>query len=67
MKEIGQFSQTALLSDVEGFILFFTNVLGWTKEQVQVYIDHLRRELCSLKHHVYYKQKIVWGRKPEAS
>ena len=56
----------ALLSDVEGFILFFTNVLGWSRDQVQVYIAHLRRELRSLKHHVYYKQKIVCGRKPEA-
>ncbi|KAK1768287.1 S-adenosyl-L-methionine-dependent methyltransferase [Phialemonium atrogriseum] len=66
LREIGQFSQVALLSDVEGFILFFTNVLGWSRDQVQVYIAHLRRELRSLKHHVYYKQKIVWGRKPEA-
>ena len=66
LKEIGQYSQMALLSDVEGFIVFFTLILGWSREQVQVYIAHLRRELKSLKHHVYYKQKVVWGRKPEA-
>lgn len=66
MRELGIYSQSALLSDVEGFILFLTNVQGWTSEQVHVYIAHLRRELTSLKHHVYYHQRVVWGRKPEA-
>jgi hypothetical protein len=44
-----------------------TTVLGWSREQVTVYIAHLRRELRSLKHHVCYWQKVVWGRKPETA
>jgi hypothetical protein len=52
------------MSDVEGFIIFFTNVLGWTIEEVRVFIALLRRELKSMKHHVYYWQKIVYGKKP---
>ncbi|KAH8883770.1 S-adenosyl-L-methionine-dependent methyltransferase [Thozetella sp. PMI_491] len=67
LKEIGRYSQAALLSDPEGFILFFTFILGWSREQVHVYLAHLRRDLTSLKHHVYYWQKIVWGRKPETA
>lgn len=66
MKEIGLYSQLAVLQDIEGFILFMTTVQKWTREQVQVYMAHLRRELKAGKYHVYYWQKIVWGRKPEA-
>lgn len=65
LKEIGQYSLLAVLSDIEGFILFMTTVQGWTREQVQIYIAHLRRELRAGKYHVYYWQKVVWGRKPE--
>lgn len=66
LKEIGVFSQHAVESDVEGFILFFTNVQQWSREQVQVYITHLLRELHSMKHHVYHYESVVWGRKPRA-
>lgn len=66
LKEIGVFSQHAVESDIEGFILFFTNVQQWSREQVQVYISHLRRELHSMKHHVYHYESVVWGRKPRA-
>jgi len=65
LKEIGIYAQHAIDSDVEGFILFMTNVLGWSREEVTVYIAKLRRELRSLKHHVCYWQKVVWGKKPE--
>lgn len=53
-------------ADFEGLIVFMTNVLGdWTKEDIQVYISHLRREIRSGKKHGWYWQKIVWARKPE--
>ncbi|KAF7563705.1 hypothetical protein G7046_g392 [Stylonectria norvegica] len=64
LKEIGEFAQFAVMSDVESFILFFTSILGWSREEVIVFIARLRRELNSLKHHVYYYQRIVYGRKP---
>ncbi|KAK3357809.1 S-adenosyl-L-methionine-dependent methyltransferase [Lasiosphaeria hispida] len=63
-KELGIWAQHAVESDIEGFILFLTTTLGWTKEQTGVYIAHMRKELRSLKHHVYYYQKVVWGKKP---
>lgn len=65
-KEIGLFAQGAVDQDIEGFIVFITSVLKWSKEEVQVYIAHLRREFRAGKFHAYYWQKVVWGRKPEA-
>ncbi|KAF7554469.1 hypothetical protein G7Z17_g2896 [Cylindrodendrum hubeiense] len=66
LREIGQYVQLAMEADFEGLIVFMTNVLGnWTKEDIQVYIAHLRREIRSGKKHGWYWQKIVWARKPE--
>ena len=53
----------AVMSDTEGFVLFMANVLGWSQEEIQVYIAHLRREFNSGKHHPYFRVKCVWGRK----
>lgn len=64
-REIGQYAQLAIIQDIEGFILFMTTVQNWTREQVEVYMAHLRRELRSGEYHSYYCQKIMWGRKPE--
>ncbi|KAF3767016.1 S-adenosyl-L-methionine-dependent methyltransferase [Cryphonectria parasitica EP155] len=66
LKELGTWAQTSLLADIEGLVLFVANVInGWTREEVLVYIAHLRREVRSNKHHAYFKVKAVWGRKPE--
>lgn len=58
-------TQLTIESDAEGYILFLADVLGWTNEEVQVYIAHYRREVRSNMYCPYYKQKILWGRKPE--
>lgn len=65
LKEIGHWAQTALESDIEGYVLFIANVIvGWSREEILVYIAQLRREIRSSKHHSYFKLKAVWGRKP---
>ncbi|KEZ42012.1 hypothetical protein SAPIO_CDS6407 [Scedosporium apiospermum] len=66
LKELGQYGQLVLEADTEGYILFMANTLGWTREEIQVYIAHLRREVRSGKIHAYYRQNIIWGRKPES-
>lgn len=58
-------AQLVLESDTEGYILFLASILGWSREEVQVYIAHLRREIRSNKYYPYSRQKVVWGRKPE--
>ncbi|PKS05134.1 hypothetical protein jhhlp_008501 [Lomentospora prolificans] len=65
MKELGQCAEMVMEADTEGYIIFIANVLGWSREEIQVYLAHLRREVRSGKVHGYYKQRVVWGRKPE--
>jgi len=40
--------------------------MGWSKEEVSVFLAKFRREVRSGKYHPYFKNKIIWGRKPEA-
>ena len=63
-KEIGRFQQLVIDQDAEGTLLFIANTIGWTREQILVYIAHFRREIRSGQKHGYYRQKVVWGRKP---
>ncbi|RMJ03642.1 hypothetical protein CDV36_014827 [Fusarium kuroshium] len=66
LKEIGQFAQAALEQDYEGYVLFMANmVLGWSKEEVSTYCAQLRREIRSGRFHPFYRQRVVYGRKPE--
>jgi hypothetical protein len=64
MKEMGRYTQFGLETDIEGTVLFMAYTLGWSKEEIQVYIAHLRGEMRSGKMNAYYRQKVVWGRKP---
>ncbi|KAF4500228.1 hypothetical protein FAGAP_3561 [Fusarium agapanthi] len=66
MKEIGKYAQATLEQDIEGYVLFMANTVeGWTKEEVEVYISMLRRELRQGTMHPYYWQKVVWAQKPK--
>ncbi|KAF4967018.1 hypothetical protein FSARC_5390 [Fusarium sarcochroum] len=65
-KEIGKYARATLEQDIEGYVLFMANTVeGWTKEEVEVYISLLRRELRAGKMHPYYQQKVVWAQKPK--
>ncbi|KAH9989104.1 S-adenosyl-L-methionine-dependent methyltransferase [Xylariaceae sp. FL0662B] len=67
MREVGQYNQLALEQDIEGFVVYlWTTTMGWSKEEIQVYAAHLRRELRSKKYHPYYPQRVLIGRKPAA-
>ncbi|RKK14169.1 hypothetical protein BFJ66_g4253 [Fusarium oxysporum f. sp. cepae] len=66
MKEIGKYAQATIEQDIEGYVLFMANTVeGWTKEEVEVYISMLRRELRQGNMHPYYWQKVVWAQKPK--
>ncbi|KAF4458666.1 hypothetical protein FALBO_14583 [Fusarium albosuccineum] len=66
LKEISQFAQAALEQDYESYVLFMANmVLGWSKEEVSMYCAQLRREIRSGRFHPFYRQRVVYGRKPE--
>ncbi|KAM5377879.1 hypothetical protein ACJZ2D_004783 [Fusarium nematophilum] len=66
LKQVGQFMQAALERDYEGYLLFLAcELLGWTKEQVSTFCGHLRREVRSGRHHPYFRQRVVYGQKPD--
>ncbi len=65
LKQIGEFTQLALEQDAEGYLLFMANTLGWTREEIMVYLAIFKREVRSGLYQAYYRQKVVWGRKPE--
>ncbi|KAG4277631.1 hypothetical protein FPRO04_07408 [Fusarium proliferatum] len=66
LKEIGRFGEVFLTQDTEGFVTLAANLLGWSMEEVHVYIAKFRREVRNRKHHVYIRLRAVWARKPEA-
>lgn len=64
-KEIGMYSQLAIESDIEGYVLFmWSQVMGWTAPEIQVFIAHLRKQLRG-KHHGYTYLRRAWAQKPE--
>ncbi|KOS22898.1 Demethylmenaquinone methyltransferase [Escovopsis weberi] len=65
LKQMGQFAEIVLDKDIEGWVLFMANTLGWSREEILVYVGMLRKELRSGALHAYYSQKVVWARKPE--
>lgn len=64
-KEIGHVGQIAIGNDAEGFVLFMATLLGWSKEEVTVYVAKFRNELYSGKHHAYFRLRSMCGRKPQ--
>ncbi|KAH6987130.1 S-adenosyl-L-methionine-dependent methyltransferase [Ilyonectria destructans] len=64
LKEAGQYFQAAILQDIEGTLLFIAHLLGWSKEEIGLFGAHYRREIRSKSIHAYFKQKVVWARKP---
>ena len=65
LKEIGMFSQGVIEQDPEGYVLFMTHTLGWSREEILNYIAAVGREVRNARIHPYYKQKVVCGLKPE--
>ncbi|KAF4457102.1 hypothetical protein F53441_890 [Fusarium austroafricanum] len=66
-KQMGAYTKHGLETDSEGFILFIAHTLGWSREEILVYIAQFRREIKAGKQHGYFAQKIVWGQKPETA
>ncbi|KAK5657989.1 hypothetical protein OQA88_2543, partial [Cercophora sp. LCS_1] len=65
LKEIGMFAQAAFEVDTEGYILFLATTIGWKMEEVKAYVQQAIRELRSRTRRPQYRQRVVWGRKPE--
>jgi hypothetical protein len=68
LQDVGFFYQIALLDSVEPYTLaLFKRVLGYTKEEVEIVMAQVRREICEakkMKMHMYVQLYFVYGRKP---
>ncbi|KAF4442964.1 hypothetical protein F53441_11608 [Fusarium austroafricanum] len=66
LKQVGIYMQAALERDYEGYVLFLAcELLGWTEQRVKDLCTQLRRETRSGQHHPYFRQRIVYGQKPQ--
>jgi hypothetical protein len=67
LKEIGLYAK-AVMDDAEGYVMFmWSSVMGWSPEEIQVYLVHLRRQMGDKNVHPWYRHRVVYGRKPESA
>ena len=54
-----------MLEALEAYSLaFFTRALGWTADEVGIFLTGVREELINRKIHLYAKHVYVYGQKP---
>ncbi|KAJ5378717.1 hypothetical protein N7509_011836 [Penicillium cosmopolitanum] len=68
MKELGLINLQHWLTGLEGYAMHLFTKYGkpvpWSKEEVQVYVAGIRKELTNPRHHPYQRARRVWARKP---
>lgn len=65
-KMLGRFTESNWLDGLQAFSLqMFQKGLGWTKDEIEVYLVHVRKAISDRNVHAYHKIYVVWGRKPE--
>lgn len=66
MKELGRYNQVNVVECLETYSLaLFTRVLGWSIEEVTVFLAGVRQELVDRSIHLYSKYHIIYGQKQE--
>ncbi|KAK7529926.1 S-adenosyl-L-methionine-dependent methyltransferase [Phyllosticta citribraziliensis] len=67
LKMLGRFNENGLLEGLQAFTLaWFHRGLGWTKEEIEVYLVQVRKAISDRNVHAYHKMYVVWGRKPQS-
>ncbi|RSL54844.1 hypothetical protein CEP54_009691 [Fusarium duplospermum] len=65
-KELGAWGNVNLVGGAQGLSLaLFTKVLGWSPEELEVFLIDVRKDLCDKKLHGYWRVNVVYGQKPE--
>lgn len=65
-KEMGRYHQVNMTESLESYSLaLFTRVLGWTIQEVHVFLAEVRKEMVSRSLHLYAKFIFVYGQKDE--
>ncbi|KAH7142053.1 S-adenosyl-L-methionine-dependent methyltransferase [Dactylonectria macrodidyma] len=65
LNEIGKFQAIQEAQAIESYTpQIFSSVLGWTQEEIQVFIAKVKNELKDPSIHLYLPVHFLWGRKP---
>jgi len=65
-KHVGAWVQQNMLDAVESLsLMIFTNVLGWSRAEVDVFLVDVRKDLKNRQIHAYWPIYTVYGQKPE--
>ncbi|PQE27889.1 hypothetical protein CJF30_00009076 [Rutstroemia sp. NJR-2017a BBW] len=66
LKLIGAFEQQNFLTGIEGMSIRALKALGWSYEEIVVFLAAVKKEIKDKRQHPYYTFYVVYGRKPEA-
>lgn len=62
LKEIGMYNRLQWEQGIEGWCMFLlTNYLHWAKEEVDVYLAHMRRALRDKSIHAYHEMCVLFS------
>lgn len=65
LKELGMWMVENFSSDLSGLSLaVFTRALGWTQDELEVFLTDVRKSMKDTKIHGYYPIYAVYGKKP---
>ncbi|KAI0399400.1 S-adenosyl-L-methionine-dependent methyltransferase [Xylaria palmicola] len=65
-QQLGAFCRLAMEQDLDGYAMYlFTNALGWSEQQVTVFLARVRKEIHNMRLQPYFLVEAVYGRKPE--
>lgn len=66
LKKIGAFNFVQTYEGLEAFVLgVFTRVLGWSPDEVQVFVAKCRRDMKRKDVHMVLNFHVAYGRRPE--
>lgn len=56
LKEIGRWNQANMLQGLQGFSMaLMTRALGWSKEEVDVFVAKVRSDMCNKDIHAFFR------------
>ncbi|KAK7402563.1 hypothetical protein QQX98_011668 [Neonectria punicea] len=65
LKEIGRYQSVQELQVVDSYTpALFAHSLGWSMDEIQVFMAKVKKELRDPSIHLYLSLYFVWGRKP---
>ncbi|KAL1842264.1 hypothetical protein VTJ49DRAFT_5649 [Mycothermus thermophilus] len=65
-KEIGAYTEQNFVNGLYGLsVALFTRALGWSAEELQVFLEEVKKDLRNRHIHAYWPIWVVYGQKPE--